>query len=320
VSASNSVGSSSRLSGQTSLIRSAPVNTEQPTVFGNPAAGQTLTLGAGEWIGTAPLTYSYQWQRCDSAGANCTAVPGATNHSYLVGGADAGSRMQVVVTAKNGLGAASAASAPATVVTATPTAPSSIALPSVLGLPALGNLLRATDGRWGGFPVPTLSYQWQRCTTAAPASCTGIPGAVATAYRIRSGDVGRSLRIVVTGANTLGTTSASSSPTGRVTAVKAQRRVIAVRSAVLGPSGPRIRLVLVELRGRFNRSYWLELDALRSGRWRHVATARIVRGPLATTTIVGFTAHAQRGAAKVTVRWRDAAGRTDESVFVARPG
>jgi RHS repeat-associated protein len=44
----------------------APSNQSPPWVPGVFANGQELTVSSGDWLGTQPLTFSYQWQRCDS--------------------------------------------------------------------------------------------------------------------------------------------------------------------------------------------------------------------------------------------------------------
>jgi glucose/arabinose dehydrogenase len=95
----------------------APANTAPPTVTGTPAVGQTLTASTGTWTGTPPITYSYQWQRCTTAGV-CTDVAGATGSSYVVASADTGYRMRVRVAATNGAGSSSAFSAQTAVVSA----------------------------------------------------------------------------------------------------------------------------------------------------------------------------------------------------------
>ena len=79
-----------------------PSNTSLPTVSGTPQLGQTLTANEGSWAGTPPLTYAYQWRRCDSAGAACADVPGANAKTYVLVDADVNSTLRVVVTASNG--------------------------------------------------------------------------------------------------------------------------------------------------------------------------------------------------------------------------
>lgn len=95
---------------------SPPVNTALPVVSGTAQVGQTLTASTGSWGGTQPLSYAYQWQRCDSGGAACGAIVGATGSSYLVAGGDAGVTLRVAVTASNSAGSATATSAATAVV------------------------------------------------------------------------------------------------------------------------------------------------------------------------------------------------------------
>ena len=105
-----------------------PVNTSPPIISGTPQDGQTLTASTGSWSGTQPITYGYQWQRCDSGGANCVAIAGATGPTYLATSADVGRTLRVVVTATNSAGSAGATSAATTVVQATSTQPGLVAL------------------------------------------------------------------------------------------------------------------------------------------------------------------------------------------------
>ena len=58
-----------------------------------------LSATAGTWSGS-PTSFTYQWRRCDAAGAACTAVSGATRPSYPVTPGDVGVRLSLVVTAK----------------------------------------------------------------------------------------------------------------------------------------------------------------------------------------------------------------------------
>ena len=110
---------------------SSPSVTSDPTITGTPQQGQTLSASTGSWSGTS-LTYAYQWQRCNTAGASCSPVAGATNASYLLGSADLGSTMRASVTASNSWGSATASSAATAVVVAPPSAPSPPSLGSVL--------------------------------------------------------------------------------------------------------------------------------------------------------------------------------------------
>ena len=105
-----------------------PVNTSPPIISGTPQDGQTLTASTGSWSGTQPITYGYQWQRCDSGGANCVAIAGATGPTYLATSVDVGRTLRVVVTATNSAGSAGATSAATTVVQATSTQPGLVAL------------------------------------------------------------------------------------------------------------------------------------------------------------------------------------------------
>jgi hypothetical protein len=75
-------------------------NVTAPTVSGTPAQGSTLTADRGRWAG-GPSSFTYQWNRCDAAGANCTPIPGAVGQTYVPGTADAGARLTVAVTATN---------------------------------------------------------------------------------------------------------------------------------------------------------------------------------------------------------------------------
>lgn len=97
-----------------------PVSAGLPALSGTAQSGQTLSTTDGTWNGTTPMTYAYQWLRCDSAGASCAAIGGATSATYAVAGADAGFTLRSRVTATNSAGAASATSGASAVVLAAP--------------------------------------------------------------------------------------------------------------------------------------------------------------------------------------------------------
>src|SRR5215216_2392129 len=191
---------------------SPPVNTSPPTISGTPQDGQTLTAAPGSWSGTQPITYADQWQRCDSSGANCAPVSGATSPTYAVTGADVGSRLRVVVTASNSAGSASATSAATTVVQGTATAPVNTSPPTISGTPQDGQTLTAAPGSWRGTQPITYADQWQRCDSSG-ANCAPVSGASSPTYAVTGADVGSRLRVVVTASNSAGSASATSAAT-----------------------------------------------------------------------------------------------------------
>jgi thermitase len=104
----------------------APSSTATPAISGTAQAGQTLTTSSGTWTGTTPMSYGYQWSRCDSAGGTCATVPGATAPTYALGSADIGSTVRAVVTASNAYGSATATSTASAAVVAAAPAPAPV--------------------------------------------------------------------------------------------------------------------------------------------------------------------------------------------------
>ncbi|MCP9485244.1 MAG: hypothetical protein MSC30_05260 [Gaiellaceae bacterium MAG52_C11] len=116
-----SITGSLATSAATALVTgSAPVNTSPPVVSGAAQVGQTLSATAGNWSGTAPISYAYQWRRCDGSGAACSDLSGATGPTYAVVADDLASTLRVAVTASNSAGQATAESAATAVVTSAP--------------------------------------------------------------------------------------------------------------------------------------------------------------------------------------------------------
>jgi hypothetical protein len=116
--ASNAAGSTYAFSKATAVVAAAkPVNTAPPTISGTPVDGQTLTATTGTWTGTPPLSYSYMWRRCDSAGNACVGIAGATAQSYTLTPEDVGATIRVRVYASNAAGSTYAFSKATAVVT-----------------------------------------------------------------------------------------------------------------------------------------------------------------------------------------------------------
>ncbi len=175
-----------------------PANTALPAVSGTATDSGTLGTTDGSWSGSAPFTFTRQWRRCDSAGSNCSNIPGATGASYSPVAADLGHRLRVRVTATNSADTATADSAASSVIQ--PSAPSNTALPEISGTAAEGQVLTATNGTWKGTPPLSFARQWLRCD-AAGANCTNIGGATGSSYTLAAADVGKRVRVQVTASN-----------------------------------------------------------------------------------------------------------------------
>lgn len=75
-------------------------NVTPPTISGTAQQGQTLSSSQGTWTFSLDyLTYDYQWERCDAAGANCVSIGGATSSAYTINAGDVGHTLRVGVTA-----------------------------------------------------------------------------------------------------------------------------------------------------------------------------------------------------------------------------
>ena len=237
VTATNDAGSAAATSNPTDVITQStttgpPRNTVEPSISGVLAVGRALFASVGTWSGETPITFSYQWVRCGGDGglpdgSNCTFISGATTSSYIPSTDDVGSPLRVRITATNSLGTETVASNATAAIQASsttvgPSAPRNTFLPVILGSPAVGTTLTATNGVWTGTAPLLYSYQWRRCDADGGSStgsdCPEIAGATGTQYVATTADLGRRLRVQVTARNTLGTTVATSNATALVQA------------------------------------------------------------------------------------------------------
>jgi hypothetical protein len=76
--------------------------------------------------------------------------------------------------------------------------------PTISGTLNVGQLLTSTAGTWTVLHDPlgfTPTYQWQRCTSTATASCSNIGGATSSTYTLVALDYGNRVRVNVTATN-----------------------------------------------------------------------------------------------------------------------
>jgi alpha-tubulin suppressor-like RCC1 family protein len=93
-------------------------------------------------------------------------------------------------------------------------APVNTSLPTISGTTKQGQTLSASHGSWSNSPT-AYAYRWDRCT-ASGAICADIGGATSSTYVLALGDVGSTMRVIVTAANSHGSKSATSSQTAVV--------------------------------------------------------------------------------------------------------
>ena len=210
VTASNAGGSASASSAPTAAVEDPlpPSNVEPPAISGVAQEGETLTALEGTWTGPPP-TYAYAWEVCDQDGQNCSALPGADARTYEPTAADVGFTLRVLVTASNASGSSGAISAATGVVLVA--RPVSTEPPFVTGVALEGETLVASAGEWTGSPT-SFSYQWERCDVNGQ-NCWAVTWANTATNRLRAGDVGLRLRVVVTASNAGGPSSAASAVT-----------------------------------------------------------------------------------------------------------
>jgi hypothetical protein len=188
-----------------------PTNLSYPTINlatgdSSPVVGHFLTASVGSWDGSFPITYTYQWKRCDAAdpvNGVCVEIPGATSSFYTPSNTDVGKRLRVQVKATNSQGSAaqnSEVSAPVIAI-----APVNRATPQIQGGNVVDSPLSIVGGRWEGSTPIAFTYSWRRCNPVGDLdSCVQIPGATQATYTPAVADIGSSIRVWITGTNPAG--------------------------------------------------------------------------------------------------------------------
>jgi hypothetical protein len=197
-----------------------PVVTTPPAIAGTAQQAAQLVEGAGTWT-NFPTGYTYQWQDCTSATdtSTCSPIAAATSSKYTPTASDIGQYIRVQETATNAGGSPSALSAATAKVLPAP--PTNTAAPAIGGGSAQqGQQLSEVRGTWhqdGSDPL-TYTYQWDDCDTSG-ANCSPIAGAIAPTYTPSATDVGHTIVVVETAANSGGTSApAASAPTAATAA------------------------------------------------------------------------------------------------------
>jgi YVTN family beta-propeller protein len=153
-----------------------------PTITGTAQTGSTLHAVVSAWTPTA--TFHYQWLR------NGVAAPGATSSSYLLPSSARNAQYQVrVIGSRDGFLSEVAVSDATSSVLGT----LSGSTPKITGTAKHGDTLTAVSGPWT--LGTTLSYEWRRYTGSAYV----VVGTNSNTYLLQSTDVGKTIKVVVTG-------------------------------------------------------------------------------------------------------------------------
>ena len=176
--------------------------TPTPTISGTPKVTAKLTAVPGTWS-PDPVALDYQWSR------DGVAIDGAVGRMYVVTPEDVGGNLSVVVTGSK-LGYTSESRGSAATATVISAALSATPIPTIAGVPQVGQDLVVLPGAWSPDPV-TLTYQWFRDGVV-------IKGAVLDTYSIVAADLGKPINVRVRGAKSGYTTAVrASAPTDPVT-------------------------------------------------------------------------------------------------------
>ncbi|MES1246264.1 MAG: hypothetical protein ABUS54_01160, partial [Actinomycetota bacterium] len=187
-----------------------PTNTSYPVITlatgdSTPVVGHSLFASTGTWTGTFPISYTYQWKRCDPSdpiNGSCFTISGATSSSYTPTPADYGMRLRVAVSATNTDGRHTQNSEVTAQTIAI--APKNTATPPITpgGTTRVGQALSVATGTWSGSSPIAFTYSWRRCNpTGDLPSCVAITGATSSSYTPTTADIGFSLRVWITGTN-----------------------------------------------------------------------------------------------------------------------
>jgi hypothetical protein len=141
----------SQIEGLPAVSAAPPGLTARPTISGVAKQDVVLVASRGTWSGTntaaVPMSFAYQWNRCNTDGTTCQPIAGATSATYTVSATDVGLRLLVRVTATNSGGTKSTVSDATDVVvtSAVPAPPGAGAAPAGSGSGPSGPAITAAD-------------------------------------------------------------------------------------------------------------------------------------------------------------------------------
>jgi hypothetical protein len=203
-----------------------PANTVLPDITGSTKLYGTLTGSLGSW--TSPNgtnSYARQWQRASNSGGVAgafSAISGATSSTYTTTDSDDNKFVCLRVTATNLSGPTTAQSYEYLITKYTPVA---LSIYSLSGSSIVGGTLTALEqiGTWKGTTTitgdtspSTFEYEWSWSDGTVRQS-TAFNSTNSNTYTIVSGDLGKIIRVAVTGTNSGGSATSGYTSSGTVT-------------------------------------------------------------------------------------------------------
>jgi hypothetical protein len=256
----------------TALATLSSTPSPSPVITGTPQVGQPLTLTPGVWTGVT-VTQTEQWKSCvdPSNPATCTNVGNLNDTTYTPVDLDHGNTIVVLETATDTSDSSTntaTADASGLVKYAAPTLTLG-STPTITGgtnPPRQAQILSASTGSWTNQAQDTFTYQWQQCDSGGGScSSSGTNSAANTSYTLGTGDIGKTVRVVVTASNDGGTGPVGTSPA----------------TAVVIPLAPVIQTPGPAILGTFQQGSTLLVSV---GSWSNVPTSYAVQWSSCDTT------------------------------------
>jgi alpha-tubulin suppressor-like RCC1 family protein len=189
---------------------------DAPTIGVATATGATtatVAFTAPSYGGSTTIT---TYTATSSPGGITGTLSQAGSGTITVTGLTASTSYTFTVTATNTNGTSVPSAASNSITTqSSGTPPVNTVAPVVSGTATYDYPLSCTTGTWTGTATITYTYQWQRSS----GTYSNILGANSSTYTLVADDVNKTIRCVVTGTNSTGSSSANSNATGDVSPV-----------------------------------------------------------------------------------------------------
>lgn len=191
------------------IVAQTPI-TAIGAIVGTPQVGQVLSAGA---LTPTDATVDYQWRISNTGGIGTFIdILGVTSNNYTPIASDFGKYLRVFATGTGSFAGVAKSAVVGPIVAQTPLT----AIGAIVGTPQVAQVLTV------GAITPadaTVVYKWKISDTGVDGSFTNIPGAISNTYTLVTSDLGKYVRVVVTGTGSF-TGKVKSLPVGPIVAAQ----------------------------------------------------------------------------------------------------